>query len=125
MKRRLALALAATLVPGAGGCATVPPTPPPEVVEGDVERGARLIEYYGCGTCHAVPGVPGADGRVGPPLTGIGARAYVGGRLTNNAINMQRWIRNPQEVDPGTAMPNLGVTEADALDLTAFLFTLE
>ncbi|PZG02481.1 cytochrome C [Micromonospora deserti] len=85
----------------------------------------RLIEYYGCGTCHTVPGVRGADGLVGPPLAGIGDRSYLGGQLTNNAINMQRWIRDPQAVAPGTAMPSLGVTEADAQDLTAFLFTLK
>ncbi|WP_199561897.1 c-type cytochrome [Micromonospora deserti] len=124
MTQRLALGLAA-LVLGVGGCSSVPPAPPPEVVEGDVERGMRLIEYYGCGTCHTVPGVRGADGLVGPPLAGIGDRSYLGGQLTNNAINMQRWIRDPQAVAPGTAMPSLGVTEADAQDLTAFLFTLK
>ncbi|MDG4798232.1 c-type cytochrome [Micromonospora sp. WMMD1082] len=125
MTRWLVLALAAASLLGLGGCAADPPTPPPEVVDGDVQRGLRLIEHYGCGTCHAVPGVPGAEGQVGPPLAGIGNRSYLGGRLTNNATNMQRWMRNPQEVDPGTAMPDLGVTEADALDLTAFLFTLK
>ncbi|MEV0430515.1 hypothetical protein [Micromonospora sp. NPDC050495] len=67
----------------------------------------------------------GADGHVGPSVGGIGNGSYVGGRLTNNASNMQRWIRDPQGVDQGTAMPSRGVTEADALDLTAFLFTLE
>ena len=125
MTQRLARVLAATLVLAAGGCSTVPPAPPPEVVEGDIQRGMRLIEHYGCGTCHAVPGVPGADGRVGPPLGDIGDRSYLGGRLPNNASNMRRWIRDPQEVAPGTAMPSLGVTEVDARDLTAFLFTLK
>jgi cytochrome c1 len=36
---------------------------------------------------------------------------------------MQQWIRNPQHVSPGTAMPDLNVGERDARDITAFLYT--
>jgi cytochrome c1 len=36
---------------------------------------------------------------------------------------MERWIRDPQHVSPGTAMPDLGVGEGDARDITAFLYT--
>jgi cytochrome c1 len=34
-----------------------------------------------------------------------------------------RWIRNPSEVDPQTAMPLLGVSEADARDISAYLLS--
>jgi cytochrome c len=95
--------------------------PPAQLNQGDPARGARLIASYGCGSCHTVAGVEGADGLVGPPLTGIGARMYVAGRLPTSAENLQRWIRDPQAIDPGNAMPNLGVTENDARDIAAYL----
>jgi cytochrome c1 len=106
-------------------CARVPPPPPPELQEGYPERGARLIQQYGCGSCHTVPGVHRADGLVGPPLTRFGARSYIAGALPNNADNLRRWIQDPQSVEPGTAMPDLGVSETDARDIAAYLFTLE
>jgi cytochrome c2 len=36
---------------------------------------------------------------------------------------MERWIHDPQSVTPGTAMPRLGVSQGDARDITAFLYT--
>ncbi len=38
---------------------------------GNVYRGAAMIEYYGCGSCHTIPGISGAVGLAGPPLSGI------------------------------------------------------
>ena len=38
-------------------------------VEGDARRGPLLVRQYGCGACHVVPGISGAQGQVGPPLT--------------------------------------------------------
>jgi cytochrome c1 len=58
---------------------------------------------------------------VGPPLDGVAARAFIGGHLANRPENMERWIRDPQHVAPGTAMPDLKAGEADARDITAFL----
>jgi cytochrome c len=92
---------------------------------GDPERGSRLISDYGCGSCHVVPGVRDADGQVGPPLTEFGRRSYVAGMLPNNAENLQRWIRDPQDVVPGNAMPDLGVSTIDARDIAAYLLSLE
>jgi cytochrome c1 len=71
-----------------------------------------------------VPGVDGANGLVGPPLGTIGERTYLAGQLPNNADNMIRWIRFPQSVESGTAMPDLNVTERDARDIAAYLYTL-
>ena len=106
-------------------CTRVPPPAPPETREGYPERGARLIQQYGCGGCHTVPGVDRADGLVGPPLTRFGARSYIAGELPNSEDNLRRWIRDPQAVEPGTAMPDLGVSEIDARDIAAYLFTLD
>jgi len=118
------LAVLAVVV-ATSACARVPPPPPGESRDGQPQRGARLIQQYGCGSCHTVPGVDRADGLVGPPLTRFGARSYIAGELPNNADNLRRWIRDPQSVEPGTAMPNLGVSEIDARDIAAYLFTLE
>jgi cytochrome c2 len=90
---------------------------------GHSDRGRQLLQSDGCGGCHAMQGVPGAHGSVGPPLTGVGARAMLAGRLQNTPENMETWIRDPQRVSPGTAMPNLGVSEADSRDMAAFLYT--
>ena len=92
-------------------------------VGGDVERGEAMFIQYGCGSCHALSDVRTATGNVGPPLDGIATRVIIGGHLANNPPNMEHWIRDPQQVSPGTAMPDLHVGETDARDITAFLYT--
>jgi cytochrome c oxidase assembly factor CtaG/cytochrome c2 len=88
-------------------------------------RGPALIRHYGCGACHTVPGVAQADGTVGPPLTQFGRRAYIAGTLQNNPDNLILWLRDPQQVAPGNAMPNTGLTQRDARDIAAYLYTLQ
>ena len=90
---------------------------------GDPRRGKALFIQYGCGSCHALRNVRTATGMVGPPLDGIALRAIIGGHLANKPANMEQWIRNPQHVAPGTAMPDLHVSQGDARDITAFLYT--
>jgi cytochrome c2 len=91
---------------------------------GDPSRAPVLLRQYGCASCHDIPGVTGAHGLVGPPLGGIARRSYIAGVLTNDAKHMVRWIRDPRGVDSLTAMPNTGVTENDARDIAAYLYTL-
>lgn len=91
---------------------------------GDPERGRAALRSYGCAVCHSIPGVRGPRGQVGPPLDAIGARSHLAGRLPNTPDNMIRWIRDPQSVDRGTAMPSFGVSEAEARDMAAYLYTL-
>ena len=90
---------------------------------GDPSRGEAMFIQYGCGSCHHLAYVPKAVGLVGPPLDGIALRAMIAGKLGNSPENLQLWIRDPQSVTPGTAMPNLGVSERDARDISAFLYT--
>jgi mono/diheme cytochrome c family protein len=92
---------------------------------GDAKAGKKALQQYLCVTCHQVPGVVGANRHVGPPLNGIATRKYIGGIIPNNPENMVRWLQNPQQFDPQSAMPNLGVTDKDARDMAAFLYTLE
>ncbi len=96
-----------------------------EMTGGEPSRGKDVIRRYGCSTCHVIPGVEGARGQVGPSLEGIANRAYLAGKLPNTPANMLKWIREPQEVQPGTAMPELGVTEQDGKDIAAYLYTLQ
>ncbi|MFL6465586.1 MAG: c-type cytochrome [Bryobacteraceae bacterium] len=92
---------------------------------GDPQLGVAAIKRYGCGSCHMIPGISGAVGLVGPPLSGIGSRIYVAGVLQNTPQNMMRWIENPKAVDEKTVMPNLGVTSKDAADIAGYLYTLQ
>lgn len=91
---------------------------------GDAGRGARLIRTFGCGSCHTVPGIRAADGVVGPPLYFFSRRTYIAGELPNTPSNLVHWIREPQSVEPGTAMPRLGLDEQQARDIAAYLYTL-
>jgi cytochrome c2 len=93
------------------------------VTGGDPPRGEAMFIQYGCGSCHAAKGVRTATGAVGPPLDGVATRVIIAGKLANTPENMQRWIRDPQHVTPGTAMPDLNVGAQDARDITAFLYT--
>ena len=91
---------------------------------GDPDRGKAAIAAHGCSGCHTIPGVPGADALVGPPLTRMGSRSYVAGVMKNTPENLIRWIQDPPAVDPLTAMPKLGVSESDARDIASYLYTL-
>jgi cytochrome c2 len=95
-----------------------------ELTGGDPHAGRQAIATYGCGSCHTVPGVSRAHGMVGPPLTAFGKRIFVAGRLPNTPDNLIHWIINPPDVSPSTAMPVTGVTEEDARDIAAYLYTL-
>lgn len=71
-----------------------------------------------------IPGVPNANGLVGPPLMFFERRTYIAGELPNTADNLVRWIMSPQSVEPGNAMPNLGLSEDEARSVAAYLYTL-
>lgn len=94
------------------------------LAHGSPERGKDLIKAYGCGSCHAIPGIAGADATVGPPLAGIAGRSYIAGVLTNEPDHMVRWLIDPPAVDSLTAMPRVGLTARDAHDVAAYLYTL-
>ena len=80
-----------------------------------------LMIQYGCPTCHVIPHVPGAVGKVGPSLDDLRQRSYLAGTLQNSPQNLVHWIQHPQQVHPGTAMPEMGVTSSDAARIAAFL----
>lgn len=97
----------------------------PPHVNGDAERGALVIREKGCGACHDIPGIRGANGVVGPPLANFSNRSFIGGHLPNSPENVIQWVMNPHAVDPKTAMPGLGLDLQQARDVTAYLYTLQ
>ncbi len=119
LRRVLAIALAVLT----GACDEAPPAQL-RLSDADPQRGRATIRAHGCGACHVIPGVEGAVAWVGPPLTEWARRGYVAGRLPNAPENLVTWLRDPQAVSPGSAMPNLGLTEREARDAAAYLFTL-
>jgi cytochrome c2 len=94
------------------------------VPNGDPERGRQALRTTGCGTCHTIPGVLDANATVGPPLDDWADRVYIAGLLDNTPTNLIQWIRSPQTFEPGTAMPDIGISEQDARDMAAYLYTL-
>lgn len=91
---------------------------------GDPDLGRRLAQRYGCAGCHIIPGVPGAQGRVGPSLQGFAARVYIGGVAANAPDTLIQWIENPHSIAPKTAMPITGISQAEARHVAAYLYTL-
>jgi cytochrome c2 len=117
--RRVALLVPLALL--LTGCGTG--KSPQLVPGGNADRGKRLIEDSGCANCHMIPGIPRATARVGPPLDDFPDHRYIAGEIPNSPSNATRWIQNPKKIEPGTIMPNLGLTQAQARDIVAYLYS--
>jgi cytochrome c2 len=89
---------------------------------GDPARAGALVTRYGCGGCHTFPGLPGADGKVGPALSGLRERVFIAGVLPNTADNLIGWIVDPRAYSPGSAMPVTGISKAEARNVAAWLY---
>ena len=96
-----------------------------EITRGRADAGKESIERYGCGSCHRIPGISGADSLVGPSLERIASRVYIAGQLINEPNAMIAWIRDPRHLRSPTAMPTLGVGEQEGRDIAAYLYTLK
>lgn len=105
------------------GCGDDGPAPIP-VPGGNAGAGRVLLVRYHCAACHSIPGVEGAQGRIGPALDTFGRASYIAGHLPNSPDLLQRWITDPPAVKPGTPMPAMGVSQEDARDMAAYLYTL-
>ncbi len=93
------------------------------LAHGNASAGETAIKRYRCGACHLVSGVSDARGSVGPPLDKIAFRQSIDGRFKNDPDTLVRWIREPKAMDPAAAMPNEGVTEKEARNIAAYLYT--
>ena len=120
MKRLLLPVILAALLAACGDSGR-----PPAGVLGDPQRGKLALSQYACQACHIIPGVTGSEVYVGRPLDDLGRRRFIAGTLPNDQANLVRWIRDPQAIDPQTAMPAMGVKEQDAIDMSAYLLSLK
>lgn len=111
----LALALA--------GCEGESPTR--VAATGDPGKGRIVIASLGCGVCHEIPGVPGAAGIVAPSLRDFAGRTLIGGAYVNEPAMLVSFVRDAPRLNPETGMPAMPVTEREALDVAAYLYTLD
>ena len=90
----------------------------------DVRLGElRFIGH--CGACHTVRGTS-ANGDVGPDLTHLMSRTTIaGGELPNNPGFLSGWIANPQNLKPGSLMPDPELSGPDLASIRSFLVTLK
>jgi cytochrome c2 len=103
-------------------CERQPPTSEP-LTGGNPRVGQQLIARYGCAACHRIKGIAHSDSKVGPSLREIRDSSYVGGVVPNSADNLIQWIAHPRALSPRTAMPELGVTQTEARDIAAYLYS--
>ena len=120
--RSVASALAVVMFLGAAlaGCAP----PEIEVPGGDPERGVAAIKSEGCDMCHTIPGVAVLEGTGAPSLEKWARQDQIAGRLPNEPEYLIRWMMDPHALEPETAMRPLGMTEQEARDVAAYLYTL-
>jgi cytochrome c len=114
--------LAAVLMWALAACTRQPPAHEP-LTGGNPRIGQQLIARYGCAACHQIKGIAHSDSKVGPSLKEIRDSSYVGGVAPNSADNLMRWIMHPRAMSPNTAMPELGVTNTEARDIAAYLYS--
>lgn len=121
MTRGIALALGAVAALLACACSRISPGASVAQASGPQRSAPELMIQYGCITCHVIPHVPGAVGKVGPSLASVSQRSYLAGSLPNTPENLEHWIMHPQHYQPGTAMPEMDVSEQDAHRIAVFL----
>jgi len=99
------------------------------------QEGERIFLSSSCITCHAIAGTAAA-GSVGPSLTMVGSRPWVGaGAAAMDHENLVAWIRDPESVKPGTLMPGTrtaggglpptGLTDQEVRAVAAYLLSLK
>jgi len=96
----------------------------PAVQDASVETGRRVFERNACMNCHAVGGTP-ANGRFGPDLTHLMARATIAsGAAKNTPENLRLWVQNPSAIKPGSLMPAMQLNDADLDAVVSYMETL-
>src|SRR4051812_12703258 len=93
-----------------------------QMTRGNPNRAMQAIVRYGCAACHDIPGAQMPGGRAAVSLSGVTDRLYLGGVANNNPDNLIRWIVNPKQFDPRTAMPVTGIIDSEARDVAAYLY---
>jgi cytochrome c oxidase subunit 2 len=99
-----------------------PAMPPADAL---AREGEKIFMASTCSACHSIAGSV-ARGTIGPVLTHVASRRTLAANtLINTDENMARWIRNPQQVKPGTQMPSTDISEPALRALVAYLRSLQ
>ncbi len=109
------------------GAATSPGGAPVVEPGSPAADGQQIIASKPCVGCHTIPGIPGANGTVGPNLAGVASRTKIAGGVVDNngPDDLKAWIMDPPAKKPGTIMPNLGLTDDEATKIVAYLELLK
>jgi cytochrome c1 len=102
-----------------------PPDRTPTLGDANAGNGLRLVSEKGCVACHTFPDVPWPRGGLGPSLQDFGRQGLIAGRLPNQPGILMQFVRNAPTLAPGTAMPAILMTDQEARDVTAYLYTLK
>ena len=87
--------------------------------------GRDLFMAFTCSRCHTIEGTE-ADATIGPNLTHFASRKQIGGGvLENDRENLKRWLHAPEDVKPGSKMPNFKLSPEHLDQLVAYLETLK
>ncbi len=85
-------------------------------------RGRAIVAAAGCAACHAFPDIDWPKGRAGPDLSVFDGRGPIAGALPNTAANLAAFVRNAPAAKPGSPMPAMPITQAEARDVAAYLY---
>lgn len=107
-----------------GNCSPIDARDRSELMIGDASAGRLIAERVGCAVCHTIPGVRGPAGRLGPSLHRFADRAFIAGVAANTPDALAQFVRNAPSVDNDTAMPEMPLTDREARDIAAFLYSL-
>lgn len=86
-------------------------------VDPSPETGALLVERYGCRRCHRIGD---RGGILAPDLNGITRRVEDPAHVV-----LRLWLRDPQSIKPGTAMPNFRLSDSEIEAILMYLKTLD
>lgn len=101
------------------------PGPARTIAGADPERGLAAMRRVGCAACHDIPGIDWPRGRAGPSLKGFGASPMIAGRFPNQPEVLTAWLIDAPSLSPETGMPPMPLTEAEARDVAAWLYSLD
>jgi len=96
----------------------------PAHVAANASEGQRIFERTACVNCHAIAGTS-AKGTFGPDLTHLMSRQTIAAGAARNTIgSLIAWIYNPAVIKPGSKMPAMGLSTAQAAAVAEYLVTL-
>jgi len=86
-------------------------------------EGRELFRTLACAGCHTIQNLTAGRFPGAPDLTNLASRPQIAGVLPMSLENLERWIANPQQEKPGTAMPDLNLDEETVRAISQFLIT--